>query len=94
MGSVNKRVIIKPVKFCYFFPVAMLEIVFYIFGITSQDNVLVALSVMFVYYPLMDTESSCKAKVRKRKAALNVSFCVKKERNTVYQKVRITDIAD
>lgn len=42
---------------------------------------------MFVYYSLMDTESSCKSKVRKRKAALNVSFCVKKERNTVYQKV-------
>lgn len=42
---------------------------------------------MFVYNSLMDTDSSTKYKIRKRKAALNVSFCVKKERDSVYQKV-------
>lgn len=48
------------------------------------------LNVMFVYNLLMDTEIS-RSKIRKRKAALNVSFCVKKEKNTVYKKVTYTN---
>lgn len=48
---------------------------------------------MVVPFLLMDTESSSKPKARKRKAALNVSFSVKKERNTIYQKVITLPIA-